>query len=159
MQDRPAHGLWLRGRGATTENIYAHSIELLVLSRETAVHGAIVFVAVSAVVAADYVGILPESGPAAGVVSVLVLGAIFGGAHLYYAARGEGGTVPVRARWRYVGLLAVLLAVGALVTVGGDRSLGPVGARTLGTVVGVLALAAYVVTESVAGYRASRDSP
>ena len=125
--------------------------------RETTVHGAIVFVAVSAVVVADYTGILPESGPVAGVVSMLVFGAIFGGAHLYYAVRGEDGTVPVTARWRYVGLLAVLLAVGTLVTVGGDRSLGPVSARTVGTVVGVLALATYVLTESVAGYRASRD--
>jgi len=130
-----------------------------VLSRETAVHGVFVFVAVSAVVVAEYTGILPESGPAAGVVSVLVLGAIFGGAHLYYAIRSKDGTVPVAARWRYVGLLTALLVVGTLVTVGGDRSLGPVGVGTTGTVVGVLALATYLVTESVAGYRSSRDSP
>ncbi len=128
------------------------------LSRETAVHGVFVFVAVSAVVVAEYTGVLPESGPAAGVVSALVFGAIFGGAHLYYAARGEDGTVPVAARWRYVGLLAALLAVSTLVAVGGDRSLGPVGVETVGTVVGVLALATYLVTESVAGYRAARDS-
>jgi hypothetical protein len=131
----------------------------LVLSRETAVHGVFVFVAVSAVVVAEYTGVLPESGPAAGVVSVLVFGAIFGGAHLSYAVRGADGTVPVTARWRYVGLLAVLVAVGTLVAVGGDRSLGPVSVRTVGTVVGVLALATYLVTESVAGYRSFRDSP
>jgi len=83
-----------------------------------------------------------DAGPA-------LVRSVFGGAHLYYAVRGEDGTVPVTARWRYVGLLAVLLAVGALVAVG--------GARTLGTVVAVLALATYVLTESVAGYRASRD--
>ncbi|ERH08882.1 MAG: hypothetical protein J07HX64_00634 [halophilic archaeon J07HX64] len=116
-------------------------------------------VAVSALIVAGDTGILPESGPAVGVASMLVYGITLGGAHLHYAICGEDGTVPVAARWRYVGLLTALPGVGILVTVSGDRSLGPVSVRTAGTAVVVFVLATYLVTESVEGYWPSRDSP
>jgi len=80
---------------------------------------------------------------------------VFGGAHLYLAARGEGGSVPVDARWRFLAFLGAV-AVAALLAVafGGrvEAALG-VDVRVLGVGFAVVAGVAYLVVEARASYR------
>lgn len=127
------------------------------VSRETIVHVCAVLLAVLLLVGLEYAGILPETGPAPVWVALLFYGLVFGGAHLYLALRGEGGIVPVEARWRYLAMLVVLLGAGAVIFSAGDRSVAGVDLESVGIAVVVLTLAVYVVAESVAGYRAIRS--
>lgn len=125
------------------------------VSRDTAVHVAAVLIAFSILFVAGYYDVA-ETGPASVVLFLLFYGLVLGGAHLYLAVRGADGLVPVEARWRYVTVLAVLLVAGAAVFYGGDRTLATIELETIGMAVVVVTTVVYVVTESVAGYRASR---
>jgi len=125
------------------------------LSKDTTVQLGAVLVAVALMVVATRVGFMDGSPLVRGSFALLFYGLVFGGAHLYLAVRGEDGMVPVEARWRYVGMVAVLLGAGALLLVGGDRTVGPVAVQAVGTAVVVLTLLAYFVLEAIAGYRAT----
>ncbi|WIV68082.1 hypothetical protein [Natrialbaceae archaeon AArc-T1-2] len=126
------------------------------VSRETIVHVCAVLLAVFLLFALEYAGILPETGPAPVWVALLFYGLVFGGAHLYLALRGEGGIVPVEARWRYLAMLVVLLGAGAVIVSAGDRSIVGVELESVGIAVVVLTVLVYFVDEAVAGYRSAR---
>jgi hypothetical protein len=84
--------------------------------------------------------------------------ALFAGAHVYLAARGDGESVPVAARWRFVGLVA--FAVLALL-VGNGYSGVELAGYSLSTVVWAFVatvLAGYVAYEARDAYRESRPS-
>ena len=126
------------------------------LSRETAVHVSAVSVALAILVAASYADVGVDDGPAWVAFFVLFYGLVLGGAHLYFALRGEDGMIPVEARWRYVATLAVVLVSVAIVASAGDRTVGALEVRTVAGAVAGLAIAVYLGIESVAGYRATR---
>ncbi|SDQ97216.1 hypothetical protein [Natronobacterium texcoconense] len=127
------------------------------VSRETVIHVRAVLLGFLALALLTPFDAGPETGPASVVTFLLFYGLVLGGSHLYLALRGEDGMVPVAARWRYLAVLAVLLAGGTAVFYGGERSVGTIELRTIGLVVIVVTSIAYLVTESVAGYRASRS--
>ena len=84
---------------------------------------------------------------------------VLAGTHVVLALRGEGGSVPVAARWRFV---AVVVAAAAAMSVG--IAAGPAGVAgvSLGELVGPTAaalLVGYWLYEAREGYRASRQSP
>lgn len=103
----------------------------------------------------------PGTGPALadtlfGFGSAFVL---LAGSHLYLASRGEGGMVPVDARWRFVVVVAVslvLLLVGATLTaaepVGGVEPALPVFGALLAL------LGGYVLYEAREGYLERRPN-
>lgn len=79
---------------------------------------------------------------------------IFAGVHLYLAARGESGDVPLDARWRFISVILVVLALVSLGVVTAD--LGPVAGVDPTAVLGglaALAFVAYFVYEAREGYR------
>jgi len=82
---------------------------------------------------------------------------IFGGVHLYLALAGDGETIPVAARWRFVGL-AAMVAVGIFLqeTVG-ETTIGGVTVVQLVGGVFAVALVFYLVYEARAGYLASQQ--
>jgi hypothetical protein len=126
------------------------------VSRERVVHASAVFLGILVLLAAESVfDIGSESPVLSGAVIVLFYGLVLGGAHLYFALRGEDGIVPVESRWRYVALLAVLLGSGAVAAYGQDTAVGPLDLRSVG--VATLAILAYVVSEVTSGYRSSQS--
>jgi hypothetical protein len=128
------------------------------VSRETAVHASAVFLGIMVLLAAESLfNIGSESPVLSGAVIVLFYGLVLGGAHLYFALRGEDGIVPVESRWRYVALLAVLLGSGAVAAYGQGTSVGPLDLRSVGVGVAALAILAYVVSEATSGYRSSQS--
>ncbi|OIB59063.1 hypothetical protein [Natrialba sp. SSL1] len=127
------------------------------VSRDTLVHIVSVTIGLLVLALVEYTGIGPETGPAPVAVFLLFYGLVLGGAHFYLALRGEDGLIPVEARWRYVATLVVLLAAGAAIFYGGGRAIATIPLESLGYIVLVVTLAAYLVTESVSGYRASRQ--
>ena len=123
---------------------------------ETLVHVTAVLVAFAALAAVSWLVraySLSTAVATAGLVVFNVL--VFGGAHLYLAARGEGGSVPVESRWRFLAFLAAA-AVAALVSVAfGDavhEALG-VGLYGVGAAFVAVVALAYLVVEARAGYR------
>jgi len=123
------------------------------ISRETAVHLVAVGLAFGCLLAAD----AATDGPVPSVLAFLLFyGLVLGGAHFYLAVRGEDGMVPVASRWRYVTLLAVLFATGAVIAYWGDRTVATIELESIGTVIIGLTLVAYLLAESIDGYRASR---
>ena len=127
------------------------------VSRDTQVHLATVAATLVVLLGAQYVGLLPDGGPALGVLVLVSYGAIFGGSHLYLALRGDEGMVSVRSRWRYLATLAVVLSAGTVYVVAGGVTVGPVSVGTIALVAAGIAAAAYVVTESIDAYRSSAD--
>ncbi|NHX38736.1 MULTISPECIES: hypothetical protein [Haloarcula] len=97
-------------------------------------------------------------GPVASVVLVAATYfAVLAGTHLYLALAGDSETLPVAARWRYIGLAAVVAVVELLQGTVGSTSLGSVTvAHLLGGVFGVTVVS-YLVYEARAGYLASRQ--
>ncbi len=107
-------------------------------------------------------------GPVASVVLVAATYfAVLAGTHLYLALVGDSETLPVAARWRYIGLAAVVAVVELLQGTVGSTSLGSgtVGSTSLGSgtvahllggVFGVTVVS-YLVYEARAGYLASRQ--
>ncbi|MFT4890046.1 MAG: hypothetical protein ACI9YT_000959 [Halobacteriales archaeon] len=81
----------------------------------------------------DTIGPANGTTPMAGF--LLFYGLVSGGARLYLAIRGEGGTVPVKARWRFIALLAVLLGAGVVMFYAGERTIAPVSLGSIGLVV------------------------
>ena len=126
------------------------------ISRGTSVHIVAVVVCITVLGILESTDFGPELGSPPIVGFLLFYGLVLGGAHFYLAVRGEDGLIPVDARWRYVAALVVLLVAGAGTVYGGDRTVATIELETVGTVVIVLTVVAYFVTESVAGYRASR---
>jgi len=90
----------------------------------------------------------------------LLLGAasyvvVFAGSHIYLALRGDGDSVPVSARWRFVALVVVAV-IGMVIGVSAG-SVTVVGVR-LSTVVGLsvaLLFVGYWLYEAREGYRGS----
>jgi|GEM_PF-897473 hypothetical protein len=80
---------------------------------------------------------------------------VFGGAHLYLAARGEGGSVPVDARWRFLAFLGAVAAAALLAVAFGGTVEAAVGVdvRVLGVAFVVVAGLAYLVVEVRTSYR------
>lgn len=126
------------------------------VSRDTVVHLAAVALALLVLLVASYFELDVAEGPIAIAVILLFYGLTFGGAHLYLAVRGEDGIVPAAARWRYVAMLAVLLGAGAASLYGGGQTVATVELGTIALAVGLVTVAVYLVTESLAGYRESR---
>jgi hypothetical protein len=128
------------------------------VSRETAVHASAVFLGIMVLLAAESLFDIGADSPVlSGVVIVLFYGLVLGGAHLYFALRGEDGIVPVESRWRFVALLAVVLGSGAVAAYGQDTTVGPLDLRALGLGVTLVAALAYVVSEAASGYRSSQS--
>ena len=125
------------------------------VSRDTNVHLATVGITLLILLSVEYVGLLPASEATIGVVALFSYGAIFGGAHLYLAIRGDDGMVSAASRWRYVATLAVVLVAGAIYVVAGGVAVGPVTVGTVALAVAGIAAAAYLVTESIDAYRSS----
>lgn len=128
------------------------------VSRDTTVHIAAVLLGFVALSLVDNYSIGPETGATPIVGFVLFYGLVLGGAHLYLAVRGEGGMIPVEARWRYVTMLAVLLGASLVIFYGGERTIASISLGTIGLVVISLTVVSYLVTESIAGYRSSRSA-
>ncbi|RKS82131.1 hypothetical protein BDK61_1428 [Haloarcula quadrata] len=97
-------------------------------------------------------------GPVASVVLVAATYfAVLAGTHLYLALAGDSETLPVAARWRYIGLAAVVAVVELLQGTVGSTSLGSgTVAHLLGGVFAVTVVS-YLVYEARAGYLASRQ--
>lgn len=127
------------------------------VSRDTIVHTCAVVLAIAVLLGVEYYDVGTNGGPAPVPVFLLFYGLVLGGAHLYLAVRGEDGLVPVEARWRYVAMLAVLLGAGAVIFYGGDRTVGTVRLEQVGFGIVAVTILGYFLTESVAGYRASRS--
>ena len=123
------------------------------VSRDTKVQLGTVVLTFLVLLGAQYVGVLPDGGPALGVVVLVSYGVIFGGSHLYLALRGEDGMVSVRSRWRYVATLAVVLLSGIMSVLGDGVTIGPISVRTAALVVAGIVAVAYVVVESIDAYR------
>ena len=123
------------------------------VSRDTKVQLGTVVLTLLVLLGAQYVGVLPDGGPALGVVVLVSYGVIFGGSHLYLALRGEDGMVSVRLRWRYVATLAVVLLSGIMSVLGDGVIIGPISVRTAALVVAGIVAVAYVVVESIDAYR------
>ena len=123
------------------------------VSRDTKVQLGTVVLTFLVLLGAQYVGVLPDGGPALGVVVLVSYGVIFGGSHLYLALRGEDGMVSVRSRWRYVATLAVVLLSGIMSVLGDGVIIGPISVRTAALVVAGIVAVAYVVVESIDAYR------
>jgi peptidoglycan/LPS O-acetylase OafA/YrhL len=126
------------------------------VSRDTAVQIPAV------VIAMLLAGLSAQFGPGTTGASLLLGAAsyvvVFAGGHAYLALRGDGETVPVAARWRFV---AVVLAAVAALVVGFTVRGVTVGAVRLTTVLGVVVAALFVgywLYEARSGYRASRQS-
>lgn len=92
--------------------------------------------------------------------NVLFNGLVFGGAQLYLAARGEGGSVPVDARWRFLAFLGAVgvAALGAIAYGGAVEAAVGVDVRTLGVGFVVVVGVAYLAVETRAAYRDSLSS-
>ncbi|QCS43776.1 hypothetical protein [Natrinema versiforme] len=127
------------------------------VSRDTAAHIGACCLAVLVLLVAASFDVGTGTGPVAIAVALLVNGLLFGGGHLYLAIRRADGTVPPDTRWRYVAMLGVLLGGGAIVLYAGDRTIGPVTLETVWLPLFVLIVCSYVLSEAIAGYRASRS--
>lgn len=127
------------------------------VSRDTSVHIVAVLTGVSVLLLSEMV--LHPGGTStvvSGAIALLFYALVLGGSHLYLALRGEGGMVPVDARWRYVALIAVMLSGAAVALYGNDVTVASVELRTIGAGVGGLAVVTYFVSEILDGYRATR---
>jgi hypothetical protein len=121
------------------------------VSRDTRVHAAVVAVSILALLAFDWA--FPDTDSPVLVFAVLVVyGFVLAGAHLFLAWLGAGGVVPVASRWRFVGVVAGVLALGAISLVTDPVQLGPVTSDFVLAVVAVAGILAYWVLEASSGY-------
>lgn len=128
------------------------------VSRDTKYHALAVVTAVGSLVVLQ--AFVPGDGPALQAVTLVVLyGLVLGGAHLALALRGEDGLVPVASRWRFLRLVAVLLALGAVAIVTDPVPVGPVTSFDLLAVIAGVAVVAYLAVEARDGYRESAGPP
>jgi peptidoglycan/LPS O-acetylase OafA/YrhL len=124
-------------------------------SRDSELQIVVVAAVLASLVALSFVGVQLD-GPEGFAVWALFNLLVFGGGHLLLALRGEGGSVPVRSRWRYVGTLVVVFGVAPLVAYATDTLAVGVDGEVVGIAVAGLAVGAFVVTEAASGYRESR---
>jgi len=85
-------------------------------------------------------------------VLVVYNGLVFGGAHLYLALRGDGEAVPLDARWRFLGFLAVWVSLLGAMAVAGPAEVGGVAVFSVLGVAMLIAFAAYFLFEARSGY-------
>ena len=99
-----------------------------------------------------------EPGPVESIVFVAAAYfVILAGTHLYLAVAGNSETVPIAARWRYVGVAAVVAAAVFLEGTVGNAQLRSVSVnRLLGGVLAITVVS-YLLYEARAGYLASRQ--
>jgi hypothetical protein len=122
------------------------------VSVDTVVHVAVVVLALALLSALNAVADFGQ--PVAQVALFVVFyGLVLGGAHFILALRGRNGIVPVASRWRFLGLVAVIILLGSVSLVVGPVDLGPVSSSTVLTVLGVGAVAGYWLLEARDGYR------
>jgi hypothetical protein len=121
------------------------------VSRDTRLHAAVV--AVSILVLLGLSLAFPDTDSPVLVFAVLVVyGFVLAGAHLFFAWLGEDGVVPVSSRWRFVGIVAGVLLLGAVSLVTDPVQLGPVTSDFVLAVVAVAGILVYWVLEAGAGY-------
>ena len=99
-----------------------------------------------------------EPGPVASVAFVAAAYfVIVAGTHLYLAVAGTSETMPIAARWRYVGVAAVVAAAVFLAGTVGNAQLGSITLNQLLGGVFTVTVVSYLVYEARAGYLASRQ--
>lgn len=124
------------------------------VSRDTTVHAVVVALAIVAVVALN--ALFPDQqGPTVTFVALLLYGLILAGAHLFLAWLGDDGLVPVKSRWRFVGVVALLVALVGVLLFTGPVTVAGVSSHAVATVLGVGVALAYWILEASAGYRES----
>jgi hypothetical protein len=121
------------------------------VSRDTRVHAAVVAVSILVLLALNWAFPDTES-PVLVFAVILVYGFILAGAHLFLAWLGESGVVPVASRWRFVGVVAGVLLLGAISLVTDPVQLGPVTTDFVLAVVAVSGILVYWVLEASSGY-------
>ena len=127
------------------------------VSRDTRVHAAVVAVSILALLAFSWA--FPDTESPVLVFAVLVVyGFILAGAHLFLAWLGEDGVVPVSSRWRFVGIVAGVLLLGAISLVTDPVQLGPVSSDFVLAVVAVAGILVYWVLEASSGYADATES-
>jgi hypothetical protein len=125
------------------------------VSRETTVHVISATLAIAIFVLFSFFGPDESSQTVSALLFVVVYGLMFGGGHFYLALRGEDGVVPVKSRWRFIGLLVVYLGAGAVSLSYGNSTVASIQLNTIVFVVVVTALVVYLVVENVDAYRES----
>jgi hypothetical protein len=122
------------------------------VSLDTAVHVVVVVLALALLSALN--AVVDFGRPVAQVALFVVFyGLVLGGAHFILALRGRDGIVPVASRWRFLGLVAVIVLLGSVSLLVGPVDVGPVSSSTVLTVLGVGAVAGYWLLEARGGYR------
>jgi len=121
------------------------------VSRDTRVHAAVVAVSILVLLALSWAFPDTES-PVLVFASLIVYGFVLAGAHLFLAWLGEGGVVPVSSRWRFVGIVAGVLLLGAISLVTDPVQMGPVSSDFVLSVVAVAGILVYWVLEASSGY-------
>lgn len=128
------------------------------VSRDTTVHAAVVAVSIAALLALSWAFPGVES-PVLAVGVLVCYGFVLAGAHFFLAWRGEDGVVPVTSRWRFVGVVAGVLVLGAVSLVTDSVSFGPVSSDFVLAVLALVGILAYWVLEARSGYVEASDGP
>ena len=127
------------------------------VSRDTRVHAAVVAVSILVLLAFGWA--FPDADSPVLLFALLVVyGFVLAGAHLFLAVRGEGGVVPVSSRWRFVGVAAGVLVLGAISLVTDPVQLGPVTSDFVLAVVAAVGVLAYWILEAGSGYADATES-
>ncbi|MFC7142305.1 hypothetical protein ACFQMA_21005 [Halosimplex aquaticum] len=126
------------------------------VSRDTAVHVTVVALAFAGMAVLSPFVFDAES-PVAFAALAAFNGVVLAGAHLYLAWRGEDGLVPVSSRWRFVGAVGVIVALGAASAVTDPVAVGPVTTDGLLAAIGGVVAIGYLFLEARSGYRESAD--
>ena len=130
-------------------------MRMALVARDTSVHALADLLAVGVRAVRHLSGVLPET-EAARIVTLLVFyGIVLSGSHLYLALRQEGGMVPIRSRWQYLGMLGLAFGCAVVIILAGDVELGPITVNAIALLVMGVALIGYFPTESMAGYQHS----
>jgi hypothetical protein len=125
-------------------------------SRDTAVHAAVVALAVVLLVALN--ALFPDLESRTVTFAVLLLyGLVLAGAHLFLAWLGEDGIVPVASRWRFVGMVALVLLLMGVVLLSDPVTVAGVSSDAVVTVLGVGVVLAYWVLEAGEGYQEAQE--
>lgn len=124
------------------------------VSRDTSVHAAVVAIAIAAVLAINWAYPSIDS-PALAFVTLFFYGLVLAGAHLFLAWLGEDGIVPVASRWRFVGLVAVVLALVAGVLLTDPVDVLGVSSHAILAGLAVVGTLVYWVLEARDGYEAT----
>ncbi|QLH79337.1 hypothetical protein HZS55_19460 [Halosimplex rubrum] len=119
------------------------------VSRDTTVHLTVVALAMVGLTAVLW---LPADPAVMAVAFAAYNGAIFAGAHLYLAWRGEDGLVPVASRWRFVAAVAAVLSLAALAFFTDPVSIGSVTSDAVLRGGAAAVALGYLVVEARDGY-------